>query len=355
MHKRFYQLGWSIMLGLSLSACGGAETALPKSPTNSHVETPAPAATIQPPSPTTGADASALMTYLTDPQAVAAQLKQLDSYRVRTQTTTTTTDGADTTSASTTEMIEARINTPLAVHLQVSSALDAPPQETWLLDGVVYQVQTTETDPHCTSTMLNPQMLDITFDMTRSLNGGMLTPLLASSEPQRVAEAVMMHGMVADQYQMTLDANGITITGDFWVSQDGLVINAQTRMAIASEQTTLVTEAVYELDQINLVAPMRIPDGCTPLDETLMGQMPRMDDAENLLIVERMLSYGSNRSHAEVIALYTTELAQRGYTVTTVSETADGAILQAITTDHTLQIVIGTGTDTTTAVLIQMQ
>lgn len=353
MHKRVYRF---IVLGLVLSACSGAETVRPSLSTTSASEQPTtPAASIQPLSPTVGGEVAALMTYLTDPQAVVAQLKHLDSYRVRTQTTTTTTHGADTTSALTTEMIEARINTPLAVHLQVRTAMDVPPQETWLLDGVVYQVQPTDTDRDCTSTMLNPQMLEITFDMTRSLNGGMLPALLASAEPKRVAEAVMMHGMVADQYQMTLDQNGITITGDFWVNQAGLVINAETRMAIASEQDTVLTESVYALDQINLVAPMGIPDGCTPLNETLMGQMPRMDDAQNLLITDQMLSYGSKYSHAEVIALYTMELTQQGYRVTTVSETESGAMLDASTSEHTLQIVIGTGTDTPTAVLIQMQ
>ncbi|MBM7846640.1 hypothetical protein [Herpetosiphon giganteus] len=357
MHKRVYQLGWSILIGLVLSACGGDAGVRPTPRTTSgSAQTTVPTVPTQSPSPTTGANASALiMRYLTDPEAVAAQLKQLASYRVRTRTMTRTMQGTDTTSESVVETIEARINTPLAVYLQTLSTPDAPPQATWLLDGVVYQVQTTNTDLHCTSTMLNPEMLEITFDMTRSLNGGMLHAFAASYEPQLVADATTINGMLADQYQVSGDQNGVIIAGDFWVNQDGLVIKAQTRMEISSEQTTVITEAVYELDQINLVAPMGIPDGCTPIDETLMGRMPRMDDAQNLLITETMLSYGSNRPTPEIIGVYTTELGKRGYTMTTLYETTDGVMLQAATTDHTVQILIGSGTDTTTAVLIQAQ
>lgn len=354
MRTRSTHLGWSLLLGLSISACGSTATPRPGllgTPSSQQADAPS---TIPSASISSDAGKAALITYLTDPEAAAGRLKQLTSYRIQTRTTTIT-QGPDATSESVTDLIEERINTPLTVRLQTTRAADDPAQTTWLIDGTVYHLQPSDSEPSCTTTVLDPQLLETTFAMTHALNGGMLHSLAASVEPQLVAKATTINGMTADHYQVALNQAGTRIAGDFWVTPDGLVITAQTRMEIMTEGNALVTESSYVLDHINAIAPMAIPAGCTPIADTLLGGMPRMDDAQQLLITDHMVSYGSNYPRATVVAQYTTDLGQRGYTVTTLSDTDNAVMLQATTTEQSVIIVIGTGNETRTTVLLQTQ
>jgi len=304
--------------------------------------------------PATGNQANDLIDQLTDPQKTAEKLKTLQSYRLR-SITKISTKNAESSNESISETLEERINQPLAVHLEVKTNTPDPTNSTWLIDGSVYQVQDTGTEQICNATVLDPQMMEQTFDMARSFNGGMLNVLAASFEPQLIAESESVNGMTAAHYHVESDTAGMLIKGDFWITPEGILIKSTSSMDISSEGNSMITETSIELDQINQIAPFAVPASCTQVADTMMGSLPTVDDVQNLLMDESLMSYSTSMPMSDVIDFYKTELANQGYTVSSIYENAEGTMLQAVNSSHTFNLTIGTAMNGLTGVLVQTQ
>lgn len=353
MSSRYNRLACGLLLVFVLSACGGSEPQQAKPTPSAQIE-PTAMPEVANSAPAMGNQSNELLDQLVDPQKTAEKLKTLQSYRLRTITKIST-KNAESSNESISETLEERINQPLAVHLEVKTNTPDPTTSTWLIDGSVYQVQDTGTEQICNATVLNDQMMEQTFDMARSFNGGMLNALAASFEPTLVAEAESINGMTAAHYQVESDAAGMLIKGDFWITPEGILIKSSSSMDISSEGNSMITETTIELDQIDQIAPFAVPASCTQVADTLIGGLPKLDDAQNLMMDKSLMSYSTSMSIADVITFYKTELASQGYTVSSIYETAEGTMLQAVNDSHTFNLTIGAAMDGLTGVLIQMQ
>lgn len=354
MPSRHNRLACGLLLGFVLSACGGSEPQQANpTPVTQREQTAVPEAAAEA-TPTTGNQASDLIDQLTDPQKTAEKLKTLQSYRLH-SITKISTKNTESSNESISETLEERINQPLAVHLEVKTNTPDPTNSTWLIDGSVYQVQDTGTEKICNATVLNEQMMEQTFDMARSFNGGMLNALAASFEPTLVAEAESINGMTAAHYQVESDAAGMIIKGDFWITPEGILIKSSSSMDLSSEGNSMITETTIELDQINQIDPFAVPASCTQVADTLMGSLPKLEDAQNLLMDESLMSYSTSMPIADVVAFYKTELASQGYTVSSIYENAEGTMLQAVNDNHTFNLTIAAAMNGLTGVLIQTQ
>lgn len=344
---------------LVLSACGGQPTTPAEAPAAPVVEgapaaedTPADEPAAEPTAPAGDRDPQDVIGDALDFERSAAILEQLQSYRITSSNTQIVrSDGTVTENAST--YVEERINDPLIIRTVVSGDPNSPPNETQIRDGALYQIRAGAGEERCETTVIDNETLEMTVGMARTmLTMGVISAAVGT--PELVARGETVNGILADHYRVTQNQSGISVAGDFWIAPEGYLVKAESTTQIADPNAPagngLETVFSYNLET-DQVSAIDLPAFCGTPDTLESAAIPLLDDARDQLITDSLVSYTTDATPDAAIAFYTERLSAEGYSLNTIQENENGAILEALGPERRLQITISNNNGVTGVVI----
>lgn len=345
---------FALVLVLALVACGGG-AATPAAPAAdappAAAATPADTATdadddtddaaSSPERPTSTLDPQELINQAIDPVLSEELLSGLQSYRITTEGAqiTRSSDGNTETRSS---YLEERINDPLTIRTLIAGDPNSPPNETIISTNTLFQIR----PDSCETSQLDQEGLELTVGMARSmLSMGMM--FAASGTPELVAQGVMVNGVSTDHYQVRSEDTTFAVSADMWLAPEGYLVKLDSITQIGNpddaSSASLETRFSYNLEAINAISSIAVPDQCSAVSELASGDLPILPDARNSIITNDLVSYTTDVGRDDIVAFYTEQLSADGYTVEQVTDNETLLILAANRPGRQLELIIGTG------------
>jgi hypothetical protein len=127
-----------------------------------------------------------------------------------------------------------------------------------------------------------------------------------------------------DQNSLPITKDSGPVTGEVWIAEQGgyvvkYVLSSPLQGILTGKDLEVAQEWTYELDQVNTLQSIDLPDGCTPVPTGL----PTPADARDVEQISGRMSYNSASSGRQVLDLYYQDLPGLGWVPHSPSPTGD--------------------------------
>lgn len=349
-------LGLSLLVALTLSACGGGEPA-PESAASTA--TPAAALTAAPTATQPAAPAAAVEETGSIPD-IEAGLESLASYRARYIFSFEGKDADGKEASGSLEFLQEVIAASKDQHVRVSStgmgnnASDSETFEFFTVGGVSYIYGMDDGVAKCASFSSGESASDPTaMFKPGDVLGGL-------NKARRVEQGVTVNGVKTDRY--TFDETGISsgvfskASGDVWLAQEGNFVvkyvgTATGKMLMFGGDTDGTATWDYQLEAINTLAAIELPEEC--LAQKPADDIPVPAGATDKAQFGGMITFKTTNTVDQVIEFYQTQMPAQGWTEGEASEFGGMRTLTFTKDDRSLNIMISSGDDGVSVIITE--
>ncbi len=291
---------------------------------------------------------------------VNAGADQLDSYRlfISVKTTGKDSQGQDQTGSIVIEEVKIKATGDSSMKMTTEGTITGSSPgsdvEIYSVAGVMYTIVPGD-QPTCTSISDASGVLGAT-------NLVAATGFFNNLSSMKLAErSVSISGIKADHY--TFDETAFpagqyqSANGDVWVAQEGgyvvkLAGTANGQIPFEGNNIDGTMEWSYELQDINQVTEITVPDYCTA-PAGASGEIPIPENATEQNSVDKILTFKSPDAPKVVSDFYLTKLAELGWTVETNNAMDPVYLLSFTKEDKRLDITISGDASGATVMIVQ--
>lgn len=109
-----------------------------------------------------------------------------------------------------------------------------------------------------------------------------------------------------------VDKDGVvkSATGEVWLAEEsGAVIKYHLTVEINSKEFSGTRTWAYQLDQVNQIEAISLPEACQPV----LADLPTLPDAANLVVMPGFQRYSAPATRAEAVSFYNEQLPPLGW------------------------------------------